>query len=282
MIFDKQIIQGDKPENKQCIIYYSCDPQYWAEHGQYLARSTLYYNGKQSHIHVHMIYEEGQEHSMKHLIKNPSITYTFERHPKDFYDQFELNKQHPVFARGPEICQTKNDYDLKRKIYLSSARFMLMNKLFDHYQHVLQIDADGICRNTFAIHDFKRITRQPCAMRKPKDRSVYIASCISPGIGSAGSEFKTELANKMIDAFKKPIYWFIDQHVLKDILDTRNFESIPYHWNSWGLKSGGEVFSTAKGKKKYGHRYKNLKYTWFTDKEKLRYHKERNKNYGKS
>ena len=104
----------------------------------------------------------------------------------------------------------------------------------------------------------------------------------TPGIGFAGSEFKTELANKMIDAFKKPIYWFIDQHVLKEILDKRNFESIPYHWNSWGLKSGGEVFSTAKGKKKYGHRYKNLKYTWFTDKEKLRYHKERNKNYGKS
>ena len=176
MIFDKQIIQGDKPEINHCIIYYSCDPQYWAEHGQYLARSTLYYNGKQSHIHVHMIYEEGQEHSMKHLIKNPSITYTFERHPKDFYDQFELNKKHPVFARGPEICQTKNDNDLKRKIYLSSARFMLMNKLFDHYQHVLQIDADGICRNTFAIHDFKRITRQPCAMRKLKDPSVYIAS----------------------------------------------------------------------------------------------------------
>ena len=25
----------------------------------------------------------------------------------------------------------------------------------------------------------------------------------------------------MIDAFKKPIYWFIDQHVLKDILDKR-------------------------------------------------------------
>ena len=48
MIFDKQIIQGDKSENKQCIIYYSCGPQYWAEHGQYPARSTLYYNGKQS------------------------------------------------------------------------------------------------------------------------------------------------------------------------------------------------------------------------------------------
>ena len=26
MIFDQQIIQGDRPENKQCIIYYSCDP----------------------------------------------------------------------------------------------------------------------------------------------------------------------------------------------------------------------------------------------------------------
>ena len=154
------------------------------------------------------------------------VSYTFERHPKDFYDQFQLNKEHPVFARGPEICGTKNDYDLKRKIYLSSARFMLMNKLFDHYQHVLQIDADGICRNTFAIHDFKRITRQPCAMRKPKDHQ-FILQVVFPGIGFAGSEFKTELSKKMIDAFKKPIYWFIDQHILKDILDKRNFESIP-------------------------------------------------------
>ena len=33
MIFDQQIIQGDRPENKQCIIYFSCDPQYWAEYG---------------------------------------------------------------------------------------------------------------------------------------------------------------------------------------------------------------------------------------------------------
>ena len=65
-------------------------------------------------------------------IKNPKYPYTFERQSKDFYDQFELNKKHPVFARGPEICPNKNDNDLKRKFICPSARFMLMNKLFDH------------------------------------------------------------------------------------------------------------------------------------------------------
>jgi hypothetical protein len=49
--------------------------------------------------------------------------------------------------------------------------------------------------------------------------------------------------------------------------------SIPYKWNSWGLKSGGEIFSTAKGTKKYGFRYKSLKYAWFNDKDKLQFHK---------
>ena len=37
------------------------------------------------HVHVRIIYEQG-EHNPKHYIKDPGITYTFERHPKDFYD----------------------------------------------------------------------------------------------------------------------------------------------------------------------------------------------------
>ena len=39
-MFDQQNIAGDFPKNKAHIIYYSCDPTYWAEHGQYLAKST--------------------------------------------------------------------------------------------------------------------------------------------------------------------------------------------------------------------------------------------------
>ena len=220
-----------------------------------------------------MIYEYDQTHNLKHLIQDENITYTYEIHCEGFYDQFQLAKDHPMFNRGPEICNTKSDNELKRKIYLSSARFFYFNRFFEKFQHVIQLDSDGIARERIPLHEFKLISTWPAAMRKPKDPSVYIASCVSPGIGEPGDKFKKELSQNMIEAFKKPIYWFVDQHVLKDLLDAREFVSIPYKWNSWGLKSGGEIFSTAKGTKKYGFRYKSLKYAWFNDKDKLQFHK---------
>lgn len=282
MLFDQQDILGDFPKNKPHIIYFSCDPTYWAEHGQYLAKSTIAVNKKNLiHVHVHMIYEHNQKHEIKNLIDDEDITYTYEIHSKDFYNQFELAKDHPMFSRGPEICGTKTDLDLKRKIYLSSARFFYFDKFFDKYQHVLQLDADGIARERVPLLKFKEITKVPAAMRKPKDPSVYIASCVTPGIGEPGEMFKKELSFSMTESFKKPIYWFVDQHVIKKLLDAREFDSIPYKWNSWGLKSGGEIFSTAKGTKKYGFRYKALKYAWYNNEEKLQYHKKKAKEHGK-
>ena len=284
MTFDKLPIEGDLPVNKQNIIYFSCNPKYWVEYGQYLAKSTLYYNHHQVHVHVHIMYEQ-EEHNPKNYISDPGITYTFERHPKDFYDQFRLDTKNSLFARGMEICNTRQHEELKQKIYWSSRRFMIMDKLFGTHQHVLQLDADGLCRVTFALHHYQRITKTPSAMRKPKERTVYIASCLSPGIGQEGDRFKQHLAQQMTMAFQRPIYWFVDQHVLKQIFDAWDgspIHEIPYGWNSWGLKSGGEIFSTAKGTKKYGTRYKNLKYNWFTDKQKLKFHKDKRKKHGKS
>ena len=283
MLFDHQEIKGDLPVNKPHVLFFSCDPTYWAEHGQYLAKSTLTLNKRNSlHVHVHMIYEFNQTHKLKNLIDDENITYTYEIHDKDFYDQFTLDKEHPMFSRGPEICNTTTDVDLKRKIYLSSARFFYFDKFFTRNQHVLQLDADGLARVRVPLQEFKEITTEPAAMRKPKDPKVYIASCVTPGIGDLGDKFKKELSSSMIEAFKKPIYWFVDQHILKELLDAREFVSIPYKWNSWGLKSAGEIFSTAKGTKKYGFRYKSLKYAWFKDKEKLKFHKEMAKKHDKS
>jgi len=283
MLFDKQEIKGDLPVNKSNVLFFSCDPKYWAEHGQYLAKSTLSLNKRNNiHVHVHMIYEYDQTHRLKNLIIDENITYTYEIHSKDFYDQFTLAKDHPMFNRGPEICNTTSDVGLKRKIYLSSARFFYFNKFFERNQHVLQLDADGLARVRVPLKEFEEITTEPSAMRKPKDLKVYIASCVTPGIGDLGDKFKKELSSSMIDAFKKPIYWFVDQHILKELLDAREFVSIPYKWNSWGLKSDGEIFSTAKGTKKYGFRYKALKYAWFKDKDKLKFHKDMAKKHDKS
>ena len=77
MTFDKLPIEGDLPVNKQNIIYFSCNPKYWVEYGQYLAKSTLYYNHHQVHVHVHIMYEQ-EEHNPKNYISDPGITYTFE------------------------------------------------------------------------------------------------------------------------------------------------------------------------------------------------------------
>ena len=97
MTFDKLPLEGDLPTNKQNIIYFSCDPKYWAEYGQYLAKSTLHFNHHQVHVHVHLMYEQ-DEHNPKNYIRDPSITYTFERHPKDFYDQFKLDTKIPCLV----------------------------------------------------------------------------------------------------------------------------------------------------------------------------------------
>ena len=69
MTFDKLSIEGDLPINKQNIIYFSCDPKYWAEYGQYLAKSTLHFNHHQVHVHVHLIYEQ-DEHNPKDYISD--------------------------------------------------------------------------------------------------------------------------------------------------------------------------------------------------------------------
>src|SRR6056300_743165 len=155
MEFDKLHIGGDLPNKKPHVIYFSCDPTYWAEHGQYLARSTLSLNKKNLvHVHVHMIYEYDQTHNLKHLIQDENITYTYEIHCEGFYDQFQLAKDHPMFNRGPEICNTKSDNELKRKIYLSSARFFYFNRFFEKFQHVIQLDSDGIARERIPLHEF--------------------------------------------------------------------------------------------------------------------------------
>ena len=99
MQFDKLPLEGELPTNKQNIIYYSCDPKYWAEYGQYLAKSTLHFNHHQAHVHVHLIHET-EEHNPKQFLQDKGITYTFERHSEDFYDQFELDYKNKWYNRG--------------------------------------------------------------------------------------------------------------------------------------------------------------------------------------
>ena len=107
-------------------------------------------------------------------------------------------------------------------------------------------------------------------MPKPKDASVFIASAITLGLKQEGLEFRDLFSQRMIEAFEKGCYWFVDQDVLKNVIiewvtdRKKEYNKIPYKWNSWGLKRD-DVFSTGKGGKKNDKRYKSAQLPWLPE-----------------
>jgi|TARA_B100000959_G_scaffold265803_1_gene307643 hypothetical protein len=253
----------------QHIIYFSCDPKYWENHGIYLVKSTAHYNPHIS-IHVHILFNNKEVTINKFIGKNNNITYSYEFVTDKFLKTLKLSSNDYYKKRSHTLLNTNSEKIIKQKIYFASARFIRMKELFSDYQYVLQLDADGLCRKKFTIDDFEKITNSPSAMRKPKDPSTLIASCITPGTGKEGSKFKTDLTEQMTKTFAGEIYWFIDQVVLKKVFSKFKFESIPYHWNAWGFKPA-DIFSTAKGKKKNNWRYLDVRANWLDKKARKEY-----------
>ena len=52
-------------------------------------------------------------------------------------------------------------------------------------------------------------------MPKPKDPGVFIASALCLGIEDKGMQFRELFSTRMIEAFEKGVYWYVDQDVLK-------------------------------------------------------------------
>ena len=259
-------LEGNKPVGPD-IIYFSCDPKYWHEYGFYLAKSTIHFN-PDIFLHIHILYNNKIEPITK--INGYKITYSYECVDDNFVNSLILTHDKGLLSQGYKILETINEKVIKRKIYFASARFIRMKELFKDKQHVLQLDADGLCRKNFSIDEFRETTKLPSAMRKPKDPDTLIASAITPGTGIESAKFKKELANKMTEIFTKPIYWFIDQTVLREVFRKIKFESIPYKWNAWGFKDF-DIFSTAKGRKKNNWRYLDRKVNWLTINEQKEY-----------
>ena len=95
---------------------------------------------------------------------------------------------------------------------------------------------------------------------KIKDPSVFIASAICLGTGQNGVMFRELFSKRMIEAFEKEIYWYVDQDVLRNVMREwetagRPWGKIPYKWNAWGQKRH-DIFSTGKGDKKNDKRFK--------------------------
>ena len=178
---------------------------------------------------------------------------------------------------GQDIFKTGDHDYIARRTYLASARFMRLYELFNNpNQHVFQLDCDTILRNGFHQADFRKIAAEVAVMPKPKDPGVFIASALCLGTGESGIRFRKLFSNNMIEAFKKDIYWFIDQDILRDTMSQwdrmgEKFSYIPYQWNAWGQKRY-DIFSTGKGNKKEDKRFKAAQLNWLPNhwKEKIK------------
>jgi len=168
---------------------------------------------------------------------------------------------------GQHIFKTDDLDYIARRTYLASVRFMRIAHLFKYdSQHILQVDCDTVLRNGFFQNEFQDLTRHVCVMPKPKDPSVFIASAICLGTGQNGIMFRELFSKRMIEAFEKEIYWYVDQDVLRNVMREWNTEgrpwgNIPYKWNAWGQKRH-DIFSTGKGDKKNDKRFKSAQLNW--------------------
>lgn len=267
MAFRLPQLEGTIPGSSEVedIIYFGCDFDYFDRHGIALAKSVNY-TLSWMHVHCHLVLSQGQEKMIDKMYTHPKFTYTYEIVNEDFYKDMIKNKH--KMRDGMSIFKT-NDLDfIAKRTYLASCRFMRIQQLFKNpYQCILQLDCDTILKNGFHQSKFRDIANHVGVMPKPKDPATFIASALTLGTGPNGLQFRELFANRLIEGFKKGVYWYIDQEVLKNVIKEwvvdlgYTYEKIPYKWNSWGQKRD-DVFSTGKGSKKDDRRFKSAQLKW--------------------
>ena len=262
-------LQGHEvPKNAEDIIFFSCDYDYFDRHGYALAQSIVRTVGW-LHVHCHVI-NEGNINKvvLDDLVKKYPFTYSYEDVSPTFYK--DLDKNVKRMKEGRHIFKTDDLDYIARRTYLASCRFMRLKELFDREtQYVFQLDCDTILRNGFHQNKFRDLAKDVRVMPKPKDPAVFIASALTLGTGQNGIQFRKQFSDNMIDAFHKPIYWYVDQDVLKNTmsewkLSGKEYDHIPYTWNAWGQKRH-DIFSTGKGDKKNDKRFKSAQLRWLPD-----------------
>jgi len=259
-------IQGHMcPRDEPHVIYFSADYDYFDKHGFALQQSINRTVGW-IHVHCHIINEGNINHSvLKQLKDQYKFTYTWENVNEQFY--IDLPKNKSMMGEGMQIFKTSDINYIARRTYLASVRFIRMAEIFTNpIQKVLQIDCDSILRNGFHPINFEEVTTNIGVMPKPKEQHIFIASALSPGTGAKGIAWRDLFARRLTTAFEKGCYWFVDQVVLRQVMkewaDNGNtYDHIPYNWNSWGIKKNN-IFSTGKGTKKEGIRFKQAQLRW--------------------
>tara|TARA_X000000368_G_C23057758_1_gene724812 strand:+ start:2439 stop:3287 length:849 start_codon:yes stop_codon:yes gene_type:complete len=268
-MFELPKLHGHNVPNKaKDIIFFSCDYDYFDRHGYALAQSINRTIGW-IHVHCHIINEGNMNQIvLDDLTRQFNFTYSYEHVSEQLYK--DLKKNTKRMKEGQDIFKTGDLDYIARRTYLASARFMRLHELFKaDDQYIFQLDCDTVLRNGFHQKDFRDMAKNVAVMPKPKDPGVFIASALCLGQGSTGIKFRKLFSNNMIEAFKREIYWFVDQDVLRATMTEWNnmeekFEYIPYQWNAWGQKRY-DIFSTGKGSKKDDRRFKAAQMNWLPE-----------------
>jgi hypothetical protein len=247
-------LDGDLPLHSH-IVYVSADPVYYDQYVRPLI-SSIVKSMDWLAVHVHLICP-GQLH--ENIVTHERVTTSWEIIDPAFIDNLPLDDT--AKAMNFTILGTEDLYQVKQKIYFSCARFVRMPELFDPNQYVLHIDADTILQQKFSKEEFEALTERPRAMRKPKDPTTLIASCISLGTGPEGTEFRQRFSDALMQTFQTGAYWYMDQDCLKKVFSTIEFENIDILWCSWGNKRGMRFF-TGKGNKKNQSDFLDIVNTW--------------------
>lgn len=245
-------LKGDKPTAEN-IIYFSCNKDYYHKYGIPLINSILNTVDFIS-IHCHLILKS----ETINLLKNSRVSYTYEVIDENFLKSIPINTRR---EEGKEIWGTDNILEVIEKTYYASSRFMRLTELFNETQHIFQIDCDSLMQNPIKEEEFRTLTKEVRLMPKPKDTNVIIASSICLGTGLVGEKFRNLFSYKMINAFNKGAYWFIDQDVLKEVSNEVTWKHLPFTMNSWKI-SKDAVFVTGKGTRKEKNKFKALLEQW--------------------
>tara|TARA_B110000503_G_scaffold69653_1_gene108558 strand:- start:6048 stop:6839 length:792 start_codon:yes stop_codon:yes gene_type:complete len=255
--FNLPKLEGKLPTDNN-IIYFSCNKDYYHRFGYALIKSIIESIDFVS-VHCHLILKPEDIGNITLLENTKKVSYTYEIIDNTFLKSIPVNLNR--ISEGQEIWKTSSIIDVIEKTYYASARFMRIAELFNDTQHVLQLDCDTVLRNKFPLKEFKSMTSDVRVMPKPKDPNVIIASAISLGTGDNGRKFKSLFSSSLINAFKNGAYWYVDQDVLKEVVNIVEWKTLPFRWNSWGIKSY-DYFVTGKGDRKEKDKFKLVQEKW--------------------
>jgi len=206
------IHKGEKYPNKG--FYFGCDTKYFELYGKALALSIKEKaSWANTHIHIFNPYEDQLEWCNRQ--SNLSVTWEY--------------------IKDIDELQT----------YYACVRFIRIPEIYENHQPIISFDCDMLMNKKISEEYFDSEVLESKVTCKPKNGDSLASSIIF-----GPDDFRNLYAHLLKKEFEKNnIYWFLDQHILNQIIKDKHVNTMGFEWT--GLKmNDNEIMWTAKGNKK--------------------------------